>query len=360
MFLEKLEVYNFRNYIKETIEFSNGLNIIVGQNAQGKTNLLEAIYLLSTGRSPRTVQDKEMINFNAKEARVSAKVVTDIGEREIEMMLSKNVKKRARINGMNIARISELLGNLNTVFFSPDEMRLIKNSPSFRRQFMDIDLCQLSRTYFYTLNKYNKILSQRNALLKQDKDVLNTIHIWTEPLAEIGAKIIHQRKTFCDNISAYASIIHSELTNGKEEIAISYQTTSEGSDEEEIASSLLFDLNKNLERDIKLRYTSVGPHRDDIKIEVDDIDVRKYGSQGQQRTAALSMKLAEIDIFKNIDGENPILLLDDVLSELDEIRREKLLNYSKDIQTILTCTTAEQIRARGKVFLIKNGKIDKK
>lgn len=357
MYISELEIYNFRNYVLQKVQFQDGLNIICGKNAQGKTNLLEAIYLLSTGTSPRAVSDKEMINLDADRARVSATVISNSGSKEVEMVLSKKEKKRATVNEMAIVKIGELLGNINTVYFSPDEMRLIKNSPEYRRRFMDIDLCQLSRSYFYTLNKYNKILKQRNALLKSDKkqDVIDSIQIWSEQLAKEGAKIIKQRREFCSNISSYAKKIHSELTSGTEDLEISYQTSVESKVDSEIEKELFESMMKNIERDMRLGFSSVGAQRDDINIMLSDIDVRTYGSQGQQRTATLSMKLAEIEIFEKINGEKPILLLDDVLSELDESRRVRLLEKAETLQTILTCTKAELIKQKGKLFFVEKG-----
>ncbi len=359
MYIDKLEIYNFRNYVKQEVSFSKGLNVVTGSNAMGKTNLVEAIYLLSTGSSPRAVSEREMINLQAERARAYAEVKSEFGSSEVEIVLSRNEKKRALVNGMAIAKIGELLGNINTVYFSPDEMSLIKNSPDYRRRFMDIDLCQLSRSYFYTLNKYNKILKQRNALLKcEDKTkVRNSISIWSDQLAEVGAKIIRQRQKFCENVSVFAGEIHGDLTGGKEKLVISYQTTAKGETEEEIAKELIQGLEKNLERDLKLGFTSVGAQRDDIKIMLGDIDIRTYGSQGQQRTATLAMKLSEIDVFQKVNGDKPILLLDDVLSELDGKRQSKLLKKAESLQTILTCTSAETVRGKGNIIVVKDGKI---
>ena len=359
MYINKLELNNFRNYSQEEVYLANGLNIISGKNAQGKTNLVEAIYLLSTGGSPRTANDKELIKIGAERARIFGNVMWESGDRQIEMILSRKEKKRATVNGMNIAKIGELLGNMNTVYFSPDEMGLIKDSPDYRRRFMDIDLCQLSRSYFYTLHKYNKILKQRNALLKGDKknSAKELIGIYDQQLAGEGAKLIKQRKSFCQNISLYASEIHGSLSGMVEELVISYQTSAEGDSESDIASSLIQQLERNFERDLRLGYTSVGAQRDDIKIMLSGIDVRTYGSQGQQRTATLSMKLAEIEVFNNINREKPILLLDDVLSELDENRRSQLIKRAENLQTIITCTNAEVIKNKGLSIVVDNGKI---
>ena len=361
MYINKLEVNNFRNYEKEEVRLTNGLNIISGKNAQGKTNLVEAIYLLSTGGSPRTSNDKELIKINSERARIFGNVMWESGDRQIEMILSRKEKKRATVNGMAIAKIGELLGNMNTVYFSPDEMGLVKDSPDYRRRFMDIDLCQLSRSYFYTLNKYNKILKQRNALLKSDSknSARELIGIYDQQMACEGAKLIKQRKFFCSNISEYASEIHGSLSGMVEELVVSYQTSAEGETESEIESSIIMQLEKNFERDLRLGYTSVGAQRDDIKIMLSDIDVRTYGSQGQQRTATLSMKLAEIEIFNKINREKPILLLDDVLSELDETRRGQLIKRAENLQTIITCTNAEVIKSKGVSIVVDKGKIIK-
>lgn len=357
MIVKKLDLYNFRNYIKGTAHFGDGLNIVAGKNAQGKTNLIEGIYLLATGTSPRLSNDKGLIRKGEDYARVTATAENIGGEFEVEMLMSKNAKKCATVNGMAIAKIGELIGNIRAIYFSPDEMSLIKDSPDFRRRFMDIDLSQVDRSYFYSLNKYNKILRQRNALLKDEsvEKIKSTISLWDEQLAKEGAKLIVARRAFCKDLSSEAERIHKSIAQN-ELLKIEYSTSVESEDEDGIAFELIEKLKKNIERDSYLKFTGVGPQRDDIKITLSGEDVRTFGSQGQQRTATLSLKLAEIAIFEKLSGEKPILLLDDVMSELDKERRTRLLKACEGGQTIVTTTDEEEI-GNGNLIKIENGKI---
>ena len=357
MIIKNLDLYNFRNYVKGTATFSDGLNIIVGKNAQGKTNLIEGIYILATGTSPRIASDKGLIRKGETRARVTALMENSGGEFEVEMILSKSEKKCASINGLPIAKIGELIGNVRAIYFSPDEMSLIKDSPDFRRRFMDIDLSQVNRSYFYTLNKYDKILRQRNALLKDESSekIRATLPVWDEQLAREGAKLIVARREFCKDLSEEAARIHS-LIAPEEKLFAEYSTSVESVEEDGIAFELKEKLFKALERDSYLKYTSVGPQRDDIKITLSGEDVRTFGSQGQQRTATLSLKLAEIAIFEKLTGEKPILLLDDVMSELDGDRKERLLAACKGGQTIVTTTDGDEISG-GNRIKIEDGKI---
>lgn len=361
MKITSLDLNCFRNYLNQSVEFSDGLNVIYGKNAQGKTNLLESIYLLSTGSSPRVSQDKEMIMFNKPQARVYGKIDTVVGSISLEMILSTKEKKRASVNDLSITKIGELLSNLNAVYFSPDEMKLIKSAPENRRKFMDVCLSQLSRSYFYVLTKYNKILKQRNALLKQsEKDkIAQTLPIWDSQLASYGAKVVWQRMAFLNKLSSCASKINSDLTSNSEQLEISYQTFDnlKISTIEEIEQSLLLGLASSLEKDLNLKFTTVGPQRDDIKIMLGDLDLRTFGSQGQQRTATLAMKLGEVEVFEEIKGDKPVLLLDDVLSELDSARQEQLIFKTRKLQTILTTTSLDGIGKIDNVITVDNGKI---
>lgn len=361
MYVKKLDLYNFRNYDKETVLFDEGLNIVVGKNAQGKTNLIESVYLLATGTSPRIVSDKELIKMDAKIAKICALAKCEGGDVEVEMVLSKSSKKCASVNGMNIAKIGELIGNIRAIYFSPDEMSLIKDSPEYRRKFMDIDLSQINRQYFYCLNKYNKILKQRNTLLKEEKtqNVLETLEVWDSALSKAGAWIIVKRREFCERLSNISKKIHRSIADN-ENLEIVYQTSATKESENEIAEEIKGQLLKNRERDIRLGFTSIGPQRDDIKITLNGVDLRTYGSQGQQRTSTLSLKLAEIEIFKEVTRENPILLLDDVLSELDEKRRLKLLEACKVCQTIITCTEIDaNLTGDYAKIAVENGKANR-
>ena len=339
MNITKLYLHNFRNYTEESVEFSPNLNIIIGKNAQGKTNILEAIFLMTIGRSPRTNKDKDMVKMGENISHISITVNKKIGFKKVDMYLFPDRAKSIKIDDIGIKKIGQLLGTYNSIYFSPNELKLIKDSPDERRKFMDIDLCQFDRNYFYNLSTYNQILAQRNKLLKNPDTLAlkNTISIWDEQLSSTGAKIILDRLKFVEKLKVIAKKIHSNLTSNEEDLDISYQGYTANS-EEELKKLLLSKYNQNLDKDIRLGYTTVGPHRDDLKIEANGIDLRSFGSQGQQRTSALSLKLSELEIFKNSVGEYPILLLDDVLSELDDTRKLKLLEYIAPMQTLLTCT----------------------
>lgn len=357
MLAKTLELKNYRNYPFLRAEFSDGLNVFVGRNAQGKTNLLEAIYLCSIGRSMRANKEKQLIRWDTESASVKLGIKKEFGTSQIEIILSKGSKKTVRINQIPIRKIGELMGEFTAVYFSPDELKLVKESPEDRRRFMDISISQMSKTYFYLLGKYEKILANRNKLLKLTKSVdaiKETIDIWNEQLSSVGARIIYQRLKFLENLSPYARLSHEYLTDGAEQLTLEYAGY-KGESEAEIKEKLIKELEKSFEKDIKLCYTTVGPHRDDIKVSINGIDVRTYGSQGQQRTVALSLKLAELEILEKQTGEKPILLLDDVLSELDSTRKKKLINFCKKTQTFLTCTEFEY--SADKIFVIEDGKI---
>lgn len=359
MKVKSLKLNNYRNYSGVQVDFSDGLNIIKGSNAQGKTNLIEAIYMCSIGKSLRASKERQTIKWNEERAKIELEVEKKFGKSTIEIILSKSEKKTVRINKIPIKKIGELMGELNAVFFSPDELKLIKESPEDRRRFMDISISQMSKAYFYLLSKYEKILANRNKLLKQGLErekLIDTLSIWNEQLARTGSKIILSRIHFLEKLAPYAELSHKYLTSDAETLALEY-TGLKGETEEEIKQKFLEALDKSLEKDLKLCFTSVGPHRDDIKVSVNGIDVRAFGSQGQQRTCALSLKLAELEIIEQHTGEKPILLLDDVLSELDSSRKKRLLNFCKKTQTFLTCTEFEGSADR--VFIIKNATIEK-
>lgn len=338
MIVRKVTLKDFRNYQAITVEFGQGLNVLVGENAQGKTNLLESIFLCAIGKSPRTSKDKDMIAFGKHMAKVTTSITSKLGKRDIEIYLFDNQKKAIKIGGIAILKMGELLGELHAVYFSPDQLKLVKDSPQERRKFLDISLCQYDKQYFYTLTKYNQILSQRNELLKtKGKNLEETLSIWNEELAICGAKIIEHRMKYIEKLSIFARSIAQYLTSDKEELELTYVGVV-GENIPELKNKLLQAYQSTLHKDIELGYTTIGPHRDDIKIVLNHIDVRYFGSQGQQRTCALALKLAELEIFKENTGEYPVLLLDDVLSELDETRKIKLLSYVTKLQTILTCT----------------------
>lgn len=339
MIVREVALKDFRNYQTLNIMFDDGLNVLVGENAQGKTNLLESIFLCAIGKSPRTSKDKEMIAFGKHMAKVTTKLSSKLGSRQIEIFLFDNQKKAIKIEGTSILKMGELLGELHAVYFSPDQLKLVKDSPQERRRFLDISLCQYDKKYFYTLTKYNQILSQRNELLKtKGRNLEETLSIWNEELAICGAKIIEYRMQYVEKLSKFAKSIAKYLTSDKENLCLSYAGVV-ADNAQDLKEKLLQGYQSTFGKDVELGYTTIGPHRDDIKIVLNDIDVRYFGSQGQQRTCALALKLAELEIFKENTGEYPVLLLDDVLSELDETRKVKLLEYVAKLQTILTCTS---------------------
>ncbi len=363
MFIESLRLKNFRNYSDETFSFSNGINVLTGSNAQGKTNVAEAIFLLCTGYSPRVTRDKQVVKYGEERAVVTGKAMSDYGSVKVEIEFNKSDKKRIRINDLDVLRLGELLGNMHSIFFNPGELKLVQESPEDRRRFLNIALSQMSKTYFYALNRYNKILIQRNNLLK-NKDISlikETLPIWDEQLSKTAAKIIKQRNDFIKALAPYAEESHAKISDGKEKLIIDSERGYNG-DEDEIASSLFEALKSSMERDIRLGFTNVGPHRDDIKIHLNDVDVKTYGSQGQQRTVALAIKLAEAKVFLERFKENPILILDDVLSELDKKRQRRLMKEIDGIQTILTCTNIDSGVLKNipyRKILIENGKLKK-
>lgn len=359
MIIKNLSLTNFRNYTNISVSFSPNLNIIIGKNAQGKTNLLESIFLCAIGRSPRTTKDKDLIKWDCSYSKISLDLAKKIGHKEIDMYLFSNQNKAIKIDKIGIKKIGNLLGTLNAIYFSPDELKLIKESPDERRRFMDIDLCQFDKNYFYNLSKYNQILMQRNRLLKTpDTETLkNTLPIWNEQLATYGASIILSRLKLIENLKPNAYKIHKTLTSDAEELNIEYQGYT-ADNENELKLLLLKKYDENVDKDIKLGYTTVGPHRDDIKITANNIDLRSFGSQGQQRTASLTLKLSELEVFNQNLGEYPVLLLDDVLSELDGTRQQKLLEFISPIQTLLTCTDFDFNIPHTKYF-INNGTLDK-
>lgn len=360
MKIKSINITNFRNYSNQEVEFSDGLNVIIGKNAQGKTNLLESIFICAIGRSPRTTKDKDLIKWESTYAKITLNIHKKLGKKEIDIYLFTNQNKAIKIDKIGIKKIGQLMGNFNAIYFSPDDLKLIKDSPEERRKFMDIDLCQFDKNYFYTLSNYNQILQQRNKLLKTTNEsaLKDTISIWNDQLATSGAKLILSRLKLVSSLKEKVQKIHKFLTNDKEELVISYQGYT-AETENDLKLLLLKKYEENIDKDIKLGFTTIGPHRDDIKIESNGIDLRSFGSQGQQRTASLSLKLAELEVFKDNIGEYPVLLLDDVLSELDKDRQQKLLEITKPIQTILTCTDFDFNIPHTK-FTIESGKLKAK
>ena len=338
MIIRSLELSNFRNCEKLNISFSPDVTILYGDNAQGKTNVLEALYTASTTKSQKGSKDKDMIKFNESESHIRMMVEDGDIKRRIDMHLKSTKQKGVAIDGIPIRKASELYGIMNIISFSPDDLGIIKEGPAERRRFIDMELCQLDKLYMHNFSGYNRALEQRNNLLKQisfNAELKGTLNVWDEQLINFGEYLIEKRSLFIKEISGIASKIHGLLTDNKETLEIQYLPST---DKESFRSELL----SLREKDIILKMTNVGPHRDDMIFIVNGQDARKYGSQGQQRTAALTLKLAEIELVKKKTGKNPVLLLDDVLSELDRNRQNKLLENISGVQTIVTCTGLEE------------------
>ncbi len=361
MKITSLSLTNFRNYEKEEFTFSDRINILVGANAQGKTNAGEAIFFLCTGYSPRANRDKLVIKNGEEIGEIKGVAEGLYGKVSVRIRFNKNDKKNIYVNDIEVLRVGEILGNINSVFFNPSELKLVQESPEDRRRFMNISLSQMNKSYFYSLQRYNKILSQRNNLLKDpDKYIIKeTLPVWDKQLVKEAGKIIKARNEFLNELSPIAELKHSFLSDGKETLKMKTESGYCG-EEAEIAENLYKDLTLNLERDMRLGFTSIGPHRDDIKFTLNGDDVRAYGSQGQQRTVALALKLAETESFYKRFGEYPIIILDDVLSELDKKRQKKLVTAVEHMQSVFTTTHIDRTIFRGKdinKITIEKGKI---
>lgn len=338
MFVKSLELSNFRNYNTLSMNFKNGTNILYGDNAQGKTNILEAVYLAGTTKSHKGSKDKDMIQLNQEESHIRMFIEKNLIVHRIDMHLKKNKPKGVAIDGIPIRKSSELFGLINLVFFSPEDLSIIKNGPSDRRRFIDFELCQLDKLYLSDLTNYNKIINQRNNLLKQigfKPELMETLSVWDIQLCEFGRRIIKRRTQFILELNEIVYGIHKRLSGGREELVIKYEPNV-------LSEDMETKVEKQREKDVFYKQTSIGPHRDDICFTIKDIDIRKFGSQGQQRTSALSLKLAEIELVRQTIKDEPILLLDDVLSELDRNRQNYLLNSIEGIQTMITCTGLEE------------------
>ena len=358
MIIKSLKLDHFRNYDSLNMDLKDGTTILYGDNAQGKTNILEAIYVAATSKSHKGSKDKEMIQFNQDEAHINIEIEKNEMNYIVDMHLKKNKLKGIAINKIPLKKASELFGILNVVFFSPEDLNIIKNGPSERRRFLDLELCQLDKIYLNDLVSYNKILNQRNKLLKDiifKPELESTLEIWNEQLLDYGIKIIKKRAEFIQQLNSIIFGIHKKLSGNREDLMIQYEPNVS---EKYFKDELL----KNQDKDKKTLSTSVGPHRDDFCILIKNIDIRKYGSQGQQRSAALSLKLSEIELVKSMIHDYPVLLLDDVLSELDSIRQHQLLDSIHDVQTIITCTGLDEfIKNRFKineVYQVINGNIE--
>ncbi len=363
MIIKSLDLTDFRNYEKMHIDFSRGTNILYGDNAQGKTNILEAIFLSATGKSHKGCKDSEIIGFGKEEAHLRTMTERDGATYQLDMHLRKSKSKVISIDGQRLKKLTQLVGRVNVVFFSPEDLSIIKNGPDQRRRFLNQELCQLDESYLYNLEQYNKVLKERNKTLKDiiqypDRRVL--LDVEDAQLVQFGTKIISVREAFIKDLNEIISPIHQRLTGDRESLQIRYDPNVKADEFEEA-------LKKSREKDIYISQTSIGPQKDDFsflgkeKNRDEAVDFRKYGSQGQQRTASLSLKLSEIEIVKKAKKENPILLLDDVLSELDSNRQNDLLDTIGGIQTIITCTGLDEfVNHRftiDKLYSVKNGTV---
>ena len=336
--INSINLQNFRNYNILNINFDSETNIIYGDNAQGKTNILEAIYVSATTKSHRGNKDREMISFNEDESHIKSIVEKSGTVYRIDMHLKKNKSKGIAINGIPIKKASELFGIVNIVVFSPEDLTIIKDGPAARRRFIDMELSQIDKIYLNDLSNYNRILVQRNKLLKDlyfKEDTIDTLDVWDMQLVNYGRKLIAARVGFIESLNKIIGKIHNNLSGNKEQLLIKYEP-------DICVENFEKELARNRERDLRTKMTNIGPHKDDISFFINGKDVRKFGSQGQQRTAALSLKLSEIELVKSVIHDSPILLLDDVLSELDSNRQNFLLNSIKNIQTIITCTGLDE------------------
>ena len=358
MFIESIELLNYRNYGQLHMDFHEGTNVLYGDNAQGKTNILEAVYVCSTTKSHKGSRDKEIIKFGEDESHIKMIVRRDGVPYRIDMHLKKNKARGIAVNGVPIRKASELFGIVNVIFFSPEDLNIIKNGPSERRRFLDLELCQLNKLYVHTLVQYNRVVIQRNKLLKDidfDMSLKDTLPAWDEQLVRYGKELIQIRSAFIRDLNPMLQEIHGGLSGRKEELCLMYEPNVTA---DQFEAALL----KNRSQELRQRLTLTGPHRDDLNFIVNGTDIRKFGSQGQQRTAALSLKLAEIELVKKIVKDYPVLLLDDVLSELDSKRQEHLLSEITHIQTLITCTGLDEFVSSkfhmDKIFKIVEGTVE--
>ena len=365
MYIKSIELKDYRNYKEIYVEFSSRVNIFLGNNAQGKTNLLESIYMNAMAKSFKNTRDKDIIRFGQEYCRIKSVIVTEDDEEETEIVITSDGRKSVKLNGIKAHKTSEMLDRIFIVVFSPDDLKIVKEDPEKRRRFIDRELCLIKPGYYNDLNNYKKALIQRNTLIKEKETDMIMLEIFDSELAKYGVRILKKRREFVSKIDKISREIHEKISGGKEHLELRYETNIEIPEEagyDEAEKIYLQALADSRESDISNRNTSRGPHRDDMKISADGIDLRKFGSQGQQRTAALSLKLSEIKIIEEETGEKPILLLDDVLSELDNDRQTYLINSLGENQMFITTTDIVVKVARsvpeGKIYNIKNGEIE--
>lgn len=369
MFVKNLNLLHYRNYNELILDSFGSVNLMIGRNAQGKTNLLEAIFVLALTKSHRTAKDKELIGFQQNAAHIGAEVDKKYGTVNLELRLSPQGKK-AKINGLEQRKLSDFIGALNVVMFAPEDLEIVKGTPGIRRRFLDMEIGQVTPSYLYHLQQYQKVLIQRNNMLKQSwgggSDMSTMLEIWNEQLAEHGVKIIRKRKQFIRKLQKWASDIHQGITNGTEKLELSYLPSfgeAEEEDEAVLLQQFMIKLSQMKDQELRRGMTLAGPHRDDLAFHINGKEAQVYGSQGQQRTTALSLKLAEIELIHEEIGEYPVLLLDDVLSELDPYRQTQLIEtFQSKVQTFITATGIETINA-GKlkdasIYHVQDGQVN--
>lgn len=359
MYITKIELINFRNYARAEFLPGPGITVLHGDNAQGKTSALEAVYLCCTGRSHKTSRDRELIMRGEERGRVRVEARRSDGPHDVDIQLFQSERKKVQVGGRALGRSGELMGHVTGVLFSPEDLRMIKDGPAERRRFIDMELSQIRPAYYYALQRYNRALQQRGRLLREG--ALETLDVWDEQLAAAGAQIIAHRRAFLQRLDEAAAGIHLDVSGGREHLRVAYQVgakVQEASDGE-LKQALLRALLAARDVDARRMTTSAGPHRDDLLLELDGMDVRAYGSQGQQRTCALSLKLSELQVMRDETGEWPVLMLDDVMSELDPHRRRHLLGRLEGVQTLVTCTDMDDLAGArvGKTYHIHAGAI---
>ncbi|WP_100486573.1 DNA replication/repair protein RecF [Sporolactobacillus pectinivorans] len=370
MNLQSIELTNFRNYDRLSLDFSDSVNVFLGENAQGKTNLLEAIYVLAIAKSPRTSHDKDLIKWDEDYGKIKGRVSRHGDILPLELIISRKGKK-AKANHLEKRRLSDYVGLCNVVMFAPEDLGLVKGGPALRRRFIDMEIGQIAPVYIHALGDYQKVLQQRNALLRdfshRAASLEPLLDILTEKLIGLAAEIVHRRLSFVSMLNKWAAPIHAEISQGREQLSLVYQSSvrevSDDSDSSKIVEAYKAGYGQLRRREIDRGTTLIGPHRDDLQFFVNERDVQLFGSQGQQRTAALSVKLAEIELIRHEVGEYPLLLLDDVLSELDDIRQTHLLGvFKQKVQTFVTTTSIDgldkHLLDRATLFQIQKGKAE--
>ena len=344
MRVNTVKLNRFRSYASLVLKAEPGLNVLTGANGAGKTNILEALFLCAFGRSHRTPRDQELIRLGSEQGMAEISLMTNAGSRVIRAELCATDRKKLFIDGSPLARSGELMGCLNAVMFSPEDLTLVKGAPAERRRFLDMEISQLKPSYYYALQQYNTALKQRNNLLKDPSAAGNEmLELWDEQLSKQGALIMRERAAFCRELREAAGTLHNIMSGGEETLITEYEPDVICENEDDYRAAIAEALIAAIDKDLFRGYTSAGPHRDDLKLTVNGLDARVYASQGQQRTAALSLKLSEIAVIEQLRGEKPVLLLDDVFSELDATRQRLLLTAVEGCQCFITCTGVEEL-----------------